>query len=230
MDFVSLLITLAGLILLVGLYVMSRYYQNKNGQSSTSQAKIPVYKDTKGNELSSVLNDHPATDGSAPIVRPLPPVSSTPAKQTKRKKKTSDTATDEEDAMVDESWQMVLFIANDEGIDGDKILHALKNNGFYLGEKDIFHFPTSPRKKDSLFCVANGVKPWTLRPQDIKSTATPGLSLFMQMPADIDNKKAVKLFIDKAQRLAKVLNATLKNQSQRPFVAEDRKQMLASVS
>lgn len=228
MDFVSLLITLLGLVLLVGLYAMSRFYQHRQlrNQGYQNQGKIPVLVDRKGQELSSILHDHPATDGSSPKVRQTfnyddhQPEGNTKQSKTRKKDKNAEQNLEQ---------QLVLFIAHESGIAGENILNALKANNFYLGDMDIFHYPSAPGKRDSLFRVANGVKPWTLRPKDIKTTTTPGLSLLLQLPSSINDKKAIKLFVDKSQRLAKALNAQLKNKSQRPFSAEDRKQMLSLV-
>jgi len=66
MDIVSILITLAGIIIMIALYIMGRISQNKLPKKQDNT--IPRINDDYGAVTSSVLEDAPATDGSTPLV------------------------------------------------------------------------------------------------------------------------------------------------------------------
>jgi cell division protein ZipA len=215
MDPISLLITLSGLIVLIILYIMSRLYRKDVGNQNGIM-KIPPYSDAEGNRLTSILADIPAKDGSTPLLRP-----------------SADSSEVDENKASDNPFpppeiQLVLFIAadNEKGLDGNMVLKSLEEQGLYFGDMDIFHYPADDEEKDSsLFRVANGVKPWTLQPQDLKDSYTPGLSILMNLPTSIDQHIAISKFVSISRKLAKSMDASLKNQSQTLFTDEDEAKM-----
>ena len=203
MDLISLLITIIGIIALLGLYVMSKAYS----QTSPANKKntISHYTDAEGNRLSSVLADIPATDGSTPVIQ------SEESKSDGRQKQ--------------KDVQLVLFISAkySEGLDGNRILQAMEDLDMEFGEMSIFHYLLD--SGESLFRVANGVKPWTLIPDEMKNIHTPGLSLILQTPTPIDDHEALALFIDTAEKLAKSIQGELKNMQQQDFTHNDKEKM-----
>ncbi len=158
--------------------------------------------------LKPILDDIPASDGSTPVDNKKAPTPSSTDKQ-----------------------QLVLFISadNEQGLNGDLIKRTLLNNGLSLGDKDIYHYliENSLKKKEqqftSLFRVANGVEPWTLTDQDLDKKQLAGLSMVMLLPNIIDNKAALKIFIEMADTIAKQTHGMLKNQKQQKLSDVDRK-------
>lgn len=226
MDVISLLITIAGIIIILALYLLSQVSRNKIPKAK-NVASIPNIVDDNGDKFTSILDDIPATDGSTP--KPIPvsaPVtdSATVPSSQNTKEKTSQPNPAKK--------QNILFISakDEKGLDGNIIDKVFTESGLSYGDMDIYHYILIGNNGDEieLFRVANGVDPWTLRPQDLQGKQLPGLSLLLVTPTPIDDKKAMKTFIDTAKTISAKLNGELKNQQQQAFTKKDEKNFLAS--
>lgn len=217
MNIVSILITLAGIIAILALYIISKLSQKKLPQDKI--IIIPKIHDEEGHLMSSVLGDFSAADGSTP-----PPIIK-PDKKTKKVGKKPKPVKER---------QIVLFIAalDGAGIDGNKIPSVLAKHNLQFGEMDIYHYlmNTEQKKSVSIFRIANGVAPWTLIPDELTGTVTPGLSIIMQLPSVANDHAAMELFINHAEGIARDLKAQLKNSQQANFTIADKDELLLSVS
>lgn len=123
--------------------------------------------------------------------------------------------------------QLIMFIAadNDEGFAGPKIMEALDNSGLTFGEMDVYHrIVLSVEGESSLFNVANGIKPWTLIPEELEQgMSTPGLSMVLNLPSPISDSEAIHDFVRTAERITSHLGGVLKNQQQEVITAEERR-------
>ncbi len=251
MDIISLLITIAGILIILGLYILGRLSRSKMPREKPI-ASVPNIVDDNGERFTSVLDDIPATDGSTPQQKPLPEQTTntvTPGqtKQTDKNPQAS-TAQANKTAQANNTAQAknaaqannaahantppkqhVLFVSakDGKGLDGNKISKALPRLGLSFGEFDIFHYQLETTNgKTSLFRVANGVEPWTLTEKDLKNQSIPGLSMLLITPTPIDDREAVETFIKIAGQIATELNGELKNQQQQLFTEKDRLKML----
>lgn len=214
MDIVSILITVAGIIVMIALYIMGRISQNKFPKEQDKS--IPRINDDFGAVTSSVMEDIPATDGSTPVVVEET-VSAAPSKDRKQ-------------AVTPR--QVVLFVASEEGkmLSGNKILEVLPQYHLKFGEMDLFHYPVEDDGVPSkLFSIANGVQPWTLNPEDLKDTETPGLSVMMQLPTPLDDKDAIEILVSTTQMIATDLGGSLKNGNQEKFTKTDYQDLIDSL-
>lgn len=223
MNISSILITIVGIIIIIALYVVSRLGQRDVPNKDNSV--LPDIKDDNGDVFTSVLDDIPASDGSTP--KDIP--------NTKKQAPEKDTT---------QKHQLVLFISSnsEQGLEGNLIKKALIQNGLNLGDKDIYHYFIKPNSEistlnsdlnekqplSSLFRVANGMEPWTLKDNDLDNQKIVGLSLVMLLPSVIDNKTAIATFIEKADAIANQVNGILKNQQQETLTDEDRASILGS--
>ena len=97
---------------------------------------------------------------------------------------------------------------------------------------DIYHyFPVMEdsipeSEKYSLFRIANGVSPWTLKPEDLLSKKLAGLSIVMITPTKINDSEAISLFISLSEKICKQIGGVLKNQQQQLFTAKEKKYLL----
>lgn len=211
MDIVSILITVAGIIVMIALYIMGRISQNKFPKQSDNT--IPKVNDDFGKMTSSVLQDLPATDGSTPVVVEET-ILARPRKQAVTPR------------------QVVLFIAAEEGktLSGDRISEVLPQYQLRFGDMDLYHYPVEDNGVPAnLFTVANGIKPWTLSPEDLKGSETPGLSIMMQLPSPIDDIDAIEILISTTQMVAEELGGTLRNTDQETFSHEDATALIESL-
>jgi len=241
MNITSLLITLAGIIFIVALYIISRISQSKLPSKQTS--RLPNLKDENGTRFTSVLDDIPARDGSTPEPDNLvqetdnnksdkstETISETNVKTTKNDNNKNENTVSNKT----EQQQHILFITgrNENGLDGKLVQQALIANGLVLGDMDIYHyFPVMKdsvpeSEKYSLFRIANGVSPWTLKPEDLLNKKLAGLSIVMITPTKINDSEAISLFISLSEKICKQIGGVLKNHQQQLFTAKEKKYLL----
>lgn len=217
-----------GLIVLLGLFLMSRVF-TRGYNPVDSKHKIPLYTDEKGKELSSIKADFPANmDGSSN--QPTINASFKDATVSQPKPGTPDEHEElvaapperQENPPPQEAKQYVLFIsaAENQELAGSAILQAMSEQNLHFGDMDIFHYYIND-SRDSLFRVANGVTPWTLIPDDLEYSSTPGLSIIFETPVPLEIKEALQTFITVSRQLADRLGADLLNQQQEIFTRRD---------
>lgn len=174
-----------------------------------SNIDLPELKDNEGNTFSSVLDDIPATDNL------------TSKKITKLK---PNYKTD--DSHSNNKQQIIVFISSSDqsALKGNDIKKALIEHNLVFGEKNIYHYMYSDsidNKPFSLFRVASGIKPWTLKDEDLDNKEIAGLSLVMLLPTKTDEISAKTVFYSTAKQLASTLNAVLKDEKQNILTQEN---------
>ena len=93
---------------------------------------------------------------------------------------------------------------------GQALLEAFADAGLEFGAMDIFHrMVASGGERHMLFSVASMIKPGTLIPDELQDFATPGVSLFLRLPAPLDGLQALEQMIACAQELAERLDGEL---------------------
>ncbi len=248
MNITSLLITLAGIIFLFALYMMSRIARSKLPKKK--EVNIPELKDKNGKPFSSILDDIPARDGSTPTQHNRAATDQKEIEQEFANKESANNKgvagshiqatienestkqpddTDETREDKQQTSQHILFISGKEGeqLDGNQIKKALISNGLSLGENDIYHYSIMANSKQiSLFRVANGMQPWTLKDDDLNNKKLAGLSVVMITPTKINDVKAMKTFINTTKKLSSSINGIIKNQQQQPLTKEDEQMLI----
>jgi cell division protein ZipA len=118
-----------------------------------------------------------------------------------------------------------LYIAEHEGTNilGPKIHAALRDRGLRFGAKKIYH---RFEGEHAVFSVASLVKPGTLDPAEAEGFATPGLSVFLQLPGPVRPVAAFQDMLDTARGLARALNAELYDTEQRAPLSPERERAL----
>ncbi|AWN17582.1 cell division protein ZipA [Salinisphaera sp. LB1] len=105
----------------------------------------------------------------------------------------------------DQSQLFVLYVAAPEGhvFDGPSIHESLARADLKFGLNDLYHRVTEVHGvTESVFCVANMLKPGTLDPVDQDQLTTPGLTLFLLVPAPIEGRPAMRDMMETANQLA----------------------------
>lgn len=118
-----------------------------------------------------------------------------------------------------------FYIAEHEGTNilGPKIHAALRDRGLRFGAKRIYHRFDG---EQAIFSVASLVKPGALDPAEAEGFATPGLSVFMQLPGPARPLAAFQDMLDTARGLARALNAELYDTEQRAPLSAERERAL----
>ncbi len=110
-----------------------------------------------------------------------------------------------------EELVVVLAIMAGQGkqFSGMDILDSLLANGFAHGDMSIFHYFHQSSDKQPVFSLASAVEPGTFDIDSIETLTTPGLSLFMQLPAALDARTAFETMLEKGRAIASDLHGEL---------------------
>lgn len=104
---------------------------------------------------------------------------------------------------------VVLHVTAGEGycFTGPAVMETARKVGLTFGEQQIFHrYPGGDRRRTPLFGMASMVKPGVFDPQRIDSLETPGLAMFLQLPAPFDGLSAFEEMLETARRIADELD------------------------
>lgn len=97
---------------------------------------------------------------------------------------------------------------------GTELLKAFSDVGLEYDKSQIFYRYTQRfSEKRILFGVVNIVNPGTFDLDRMKDLRTPGVSLFLRLPAPVESLKAFNIMLDCAQTLATFLHAEVHDES-----------------
>jgi cell division protein ZipA len=115
---------------------------------------------------------------------------------------------------------IVLHIAVGPGqrLDGKRIHAALKHSKLQFGPHHIYHrIKEVDGVPESVFCVANMMKPGYLDPVEAGELHTRGLSMFMQLPGPLSGARAFRDMLYTAGDLAESLDAKVLDEKKTPL-------------
>ncbi|GAA3709022.1 cell division protein ZipA [Oceanisphaera sediminis] len=135
---------------------------------------------------------------------------------------------------VPKTWQDVYVInlvaRPNQQLAGGELARVLTDAGFSFGDMDIFHrHHTAAHQGEALFSLINMVKPGTFNPNAMGQFSTPGVSIFMQLPAPGEAKNHFNLMVHTAEKMAEELDALLLDGQRSPlspdYLAHCREQL-----
>ena len=112
-----------------------------------------------------------------------------------------------------------VVVVNVHCRDGDRyqgpaLQKLLEACGMEFGDLGIYHRHEEPDTRSPVqFSVASAVAPGTLRPEEIESLETPGVSFFMSLPGPRDPVQAFDYMLETAQTLARNLGGELRDEN-----------------
>jgi len=116
-------------------------------------------------------------------------------------------------AAKNEELIIALFVIaqNEKGFTGSDIFAVLEEQGLNYGKMRIFHHYGigEVKTKIPVFSIANVLEPGTFNPQRMEEFISPGLALFMRLPGPFGGRVAFELMLNKAQRIAEILEGNV---------------------
>jgi cell division protein ZipA len=112
-----------------------------------------------------------------------------------------------------------LMAAEGGSYNGMQLLDAMEVCGLQHGDMGIFHYDDLDSGKP-LFSVANVLEPGNFDLDSMGELETPGLALFMRLPAPLDGEKALLTFVQQARLLQGQLSGVLTDAKRRELSRE----------
>lgn len=106
---------------------------------------------------------------------------------------------------------LTLMAKSGEQISGDAIRQAVKSIGLILKEDGIYRYQVKDMQgyRQALLGLANILEPGTFDEEQLDAMATPGLVLYLHLPAPIEPREAFDCLIEIGQKLEQLLDAEL---------------------
>jgi len=185
MDGLRWLLLLFGLLVIAGVYLLSRRESGKaKNEESTSDRREPSLLAGSVASTAEGEDDSPAPDGDA------------------------------ENAASEQKIVTLRVVARHKGaFAGDDLILNLRGIGMRHGQFGIFHRHEDMDDSEVVFSVASLVEPGSFDLENIKEQKIPGISVFMVLPGPIEGAKAFDLMMAAARTLSQSLNAELLDES-----------------
>jgi len=105
--------------------------------------------------------------------------------------------------------------------EGNDLLRVLLSSGLRFGDMNIFHYHTGDAGDGpALFSLANIVVPGTFDMSEMEDFTTPGVSLFLALPAEVEALKALDTLLTTARNIAEQLGGELKDENRSVFTGQ----------
>lgn len=230
MDTLRIILIAGGVALIVGIYLWDRIQSSRKsgpgrwqdvelekeeGRSDPLISNENPFDDDWRVEAIPALRDNSASDESLDSLKGVVALS-------------SDDIVDE-GAPPRQEEVIVLSLMAEEGTtyNGMQLLDAMELCGLSHGEMEIFHYHDLESGLP-LFSVANVLEPGSFDLASIGELETPGLALFMRLPAPIDGEKALLTFVQQAKRLRDLLSGKLTDRQRRALTRETLDELKAT--
>lgn len=127
----------------------------------------------------------------------------------------------------------ILHVAARDGqrFDGPAVHQALADADLKFGLNDFYHRVTEVHGvTESVYAVANMLKPGTLDPVDQDHLSTPGLALFLAVPGALEGRQAMHDMMETANRLATALDGQVLDDKRALLKAQTAQFMLDEIA
>lgn len=118
---------------------------------------------------------------------------------------------------------LMVLAGDGQFFKGSDLVPCMLEHDLRFGEMDIFHRHADASGQGAvLFSVANALKPGTFDPENMDNFASPGISMFMQLPGPQDPRAAYNLMLATAEQIAHAMGGEVRDASRRPLSTEVR--------
>ncbi len=192
MDGLRWLLLGIGLLVIVGVYLYTRYQRARaeaspQGDLFNGRADPPLRK-APNLDSAGRLPDAADAEQAAPVISDTP--------------------------QIQQKIVTLRIVAKRDGtFAGDELVLNLRGIGLRHGKFGIFHRYEGSDERQTIFSAASLVEPGSFDLANIREQSIPGISLFMVLPGPIDGAKGFDLMMTAARTLAQSLDAELLDES-----------------
>ena len=97
---------------------------------------------------------------------------------------------------------------------GSDLKNLFDQHGYKFGHMSLYHCQL---ENDKVFSIANMVKPGTFNEEEMQTFETPGITLFMRLPIELDSDVAFDFLVREASELAEELGGQLRDSNRNPL-------------
>jgi len=205
MENMRWLLLLAGIAIILVIYIFSRLQGRRGRHSSRTGRQEPSH----GTDADPLF-DSPASHGA--IEEELERLERLISEDTAQAGGGSAPQSDTEGSGGAPGKVVTLFVLAPTGMSfrGHILMEAMETAGLQYGDMQIFHrYEGGNSGGATLFSVANMLEPGTFDPDDMEGFSTQGLVLFLQLPGPKDPVKAFDAMVESARSLADSLRGTV---------------------
>jgi cell division protein ZipA len=232
MDELRWFLLVVGLLVIAGIYGFTRWQERqRNNREGHRPSRRDAFADD--HDVDEALRDLDASIGEIdpvePVSRPLPVVPDEPELSIEEPEWRRETRVErprppakppaepasEKAAPVPQGLEEKIVVihvaaANGRMFGGRDLVAALEAAGLHYGEHQIFHHSMDTGNGHiALFSAANMLKPGIFDLDQLEQMRSPGIAMFMQLPAPFDGLKAFEQMLETGRQIAAELGATL---------------------
>lgn len=111
---------------------------------------------------------------------------------------------------------LTLMSGGEHWFQGEALKNALQAEGLHFGAMDIFHY-LPQGSKHTLFSVASVLEPGSFDMQSLHELATPGVTLFCQLPGPLKSFESFETMLGCARKLAARLHGRVCDEKRNPL-------------
>ncbi|MCW8918676.1 MAG: cell division protein ZipA [Gammaproteobacteria bacterium] len=236
MDYLRPILILGGIALVVGIYLWERLRARRRSEPERWQDIEMEQQEGYLDPLMSSDNpfaegwhgatmqaqrDHATADEQLDELKGIVALDSDAIVEEAKGENPADQAHKEDVPQAPREEVIILSLMAGEGesFNGMQLLDAMELCGLRHGEMGIFHYQDLDSGRP-LFSVANVLEPGSFNREQLDTLETPGLALFMRLPAPIDGEKALLTFVQQAKRLKEQLGGVLTDGQRRELSRE----------
>lgn len=225
MDTLRVILIIFGILLVAGIYLADRFKRDQSkkmmhhrdgidldmlsaaGESfSTAEESFPV--EWSGNETSISARRHqPLADDQLNDLKGLNGANA-------ETDATAPSRPSDQGSLPETVIVLTVMAREDKRFSGPLLLRVLQEAGLAHGGKGLFHYHP-PGINEPLFSVANILEPGRFELSEIATLQTPGLALFMRLPAAVDGEQALQILLRKSRQIAAQLSGSLCDEQRR---------------
>lgn len=229
MDGLRLILLILGVIVVIGVYLFAREQgRRKVRQQARAAGREPALglgegqasgpdldEETLDEELSRMETSLREQGRPAPEPRPAEPLIIS-ASRSRGRKEPARAAGPSAATQVAEDKIVTLHVMAPahSPFRGKDLLRAFELVGLEFGDMNIYHrFLSADGRPRNVFFVANMVNPGTFDPQRMDDFNTPGLSLILRLPGEVEGVRALDDMVETARRLASELHGEMRDET-----------------